>query len=102
MRRFAILLGAFVLIALPGCVQSGVVWTVDSWDRTLKIGDDTYQVTPQTDFFGPDGEYIALHDVPTSRDAGIGVRFLARAEVEFSAHENAGAKVLDSLWVLHP
>ena len=99
MRRFAILLGAFVLIALPGCVQSGVVWKVDSWERTLKIGDDTYQVTPQTEFFGPDGAPIALHRVPASTDAGIGVRSLARAEVEFSAYKKAGVRYLDSLWV---
>lgn len=102
MRRFAILLGAFVLIGLPGCVQSGVVWTVDAWDRTLKIGDDTYQVTPQTELLGPDGEHITLERVPSGRDPRIGVRTLARAEVEFLAHEQAGEKYIDSLWVRHP
>ena len=79
-----------------------MVWTVDPWDRTLKIGDDTYHVTPQTELFGPDGGRIALDRVPASTDAGIGVRSLARAEVDFRAYQHAGTKYLDSLWVRRP
>lgn len=101
MRAFAILFGAVCLVALTGCAtsQTGVVLETDRWDQTLRIGDELYQVTPETLLFGPDGYPIRLHQVPTLADPGIGVRYASRAEVEFRARQQGGRLLLDRLWV---
>lgn len=102
MRLFAILSLASCLLALPGCVHSGVVWGVDSWNRTLKIDQALYRVTGETELYGPDGRRIALDDVPAYGARGLGLRSLARAEVDFRAEEAAGERTLEALWVRHP
>jgi hypothetical protein len=102
MRLFAILSLASCLLAQTGCVQSGMVWSVDSWDGTLKIDQELYRVTGDTELYGPDGRRIALHDVPAYGARGLGLRSLARAEVDFRAREVAGESILDALWVRHP
>ena len=103
MRQMLALLGLAVLF-LPGCasVQSGVVWDADSFDRTVRIGPDTYHVSPDADLYGPDGERILFDQIPTFSDAGIGLRGQQRAEVEFLASERASGRYLDALWVLRP
>ncbi len=100
MRHLLALFGIAVLFSLPGCaiVQSGVVWGSDSFDRTVRIGPDTYHVTPETDLYGPDGKRILFDEIPTFTDAGIGLRDTERAEVEFLA----SGRQLDALWVLRP
>ncbi len=102
MRQMLALLGLAVLL-LPGCasVQSGVVWGADSFDRTVRIGSDTYNVTPDTDLYGPDGDRIIFDEIPTFTDAGIGLRNQRRAEVEFLVSES-DRHDLDALWVLRP
>jgi hypothetical protein len=102
MRLFTILSLATCLLTLPGCTQSGVVWGVDSWGRTLKIDQELYRVTGDSELYGPDGQRIALDDVPAYGARGLGLRSLARAEVDFRAREQAGERVLDALWVRHP
>ena len=102
MRTFAIFFGAACLFALSGCAsQSGVVLHFDDWNRTLRIGDEVYEVTRDTQLYGPEGGPISLHEVPTISDPGIGVRYAGRAEVDFEASERAGRRHLDWLWV-HP
>ena len=101
MRTFAILLGAVSLLALVGCAssQSGVVLKTDRWDQSVRIGDEVYAVTGQTELFGPRGQPIRLHQVPTVSDPNIGVRHASRAEVDFQAWERGGRWYLDRLWV---
>lgn len=101
MRTFAILLGAVSLFALSGCAmyQTGLVVKADEWDDTLRIGEHVYHVTRDTEFFGPDGGRIELHEVPTLADPDIGVRHSPRAMVDFRASEHAGRRYLERLWV---
>lgn len=99
MHLFTKLTLAALLLSLSGCVQQGVVWRVDSWDRTVKIDQQVYQVTPQTEIYGPDGKRIALASVPAYGAGGVGLRDLARAEVDFRAREGAGEPTLERLWV---
>ena len=103
MRQMLSLLGLAVLL-LPGCaaVQSGVVWGADSFDRTVRIGPEVYQVTSDTDLYGPDGDRILFDEIPTFTDAGIGLRDQKRAEVQFQTSERAAGRHLDALWVLRP
>lgn len=100
MRTLAILF-ALALFGLSGCVagQSGIVLKTDSWDRTVRIGDELYAVTPRTELLGANGQPIQLHQVPTVSDPGIGVRHAARAEVDFTAWEQHGRLYLERLRV---
>ena len=102
MRTHLFLLGAIALLALGGCAtnQSGLVIATDDWDDTIRIGDELYHVTPDTMFFGPDGQRIQLWEVPKLSDPGIGVRHSQRAEVDFWASEHDGRRTLERLQVL--
>ena len=99
MRLFTKLSLVALLLSLSGCVQQGVVWRVDSWRRTVTIDQQLYQVTPQTELFGPDGKRIALDSLPAYGAGGVGLRDLARAEVDFRARDGSGAPTLERLWV---
>lgn len=101
MRTFTLLAAALLLFS--GCAtRSGVVWSVDSWDKTVRIADETYRVTDETWIFGPDGRRIALAELPSVAGSGIGVRTLARAEVDFQASERPDGLHLDALWMRAP
>ena len=104
MRAIPIFLAAALLLAVSGCavVQTGVVWDADSWDRTVTIGDTTYEVTSETGLWGPDGESIVFDQIPRVAGGGIGLRSLGRAEVDFRARDRAGTPQLLSLWVRRP
>jgi hypothetical protein len=101
MRLLTILLGTLCQLALVGCAssQSGVVLKTDRWQQTVRIGDELYAVTGQTELFGPQGQPIRLHQVPSVSDPNIGVRRAAWAEVDFQAWERGGRWYLDRLWV---
>jgi len=99
MRLLTKLSLAGFLLCLSGCVQQGVVWRVDSWDRSVRIDQQVYQVTPQTELYGPDGKRIALASVPAYGAGGVGLRDLSRAEVDFRVRQGSGEPTLERLWV---
>jgi len=102
MHRFALLSLALFSLSLSACVQRGVVWEVDSWDRTVKIDQQVYQVSPDTELYAANGRRISLAALPAYGTNGIGVRNLSRAEVDFRANDAFGEHNLEQLWVRRP